>query len=189
MVLNDGSAEIRFARWGLIPSWAKDPSVGNKLANARAEGIETKPSFRSPFKRRRCGVLSDGFYEWANRPGEKLKVPYHFHLVPKSVYLFAGLWDVWRDPAGQTEIVSCCLITTEPNQIVQPVHDRMPVLLQRKDYEVWLSPADQPVEKLKACLASYPAERMTGFPVTRLVNSPKNDKPECVNPESADTNV
>jgi putative SOS response-associated peptidase YedK len=182
VILNDGSNAVREARWGLIPAWAKDPSIGNKLANARSEGIETKPSFRNSFKRRRCLVLADGFYEWANQPGEKLKVPYYFRLKDQSVYGFAGLWDTWRDPSGKTEILSCCLITTTPNAIVEDVHDRMPVILQPEFIPIWLSKDEQPVEQLKLCLEPYPAEQMESFMVSRIVNSPSNNKPECVQP-------
>ena len=182
VILNDGTNKIVEARWGLVPSWAKDPSIGNKLANARAEGIETKPSFRASFKRRRCLVLSDGFYEWANRPGEKLKVPYYFRLKDRNVYGFAGLWDLWRDPTGKTELLTFCLITTTPNEVVEKVHDRMPVILHPKFYSIWLSQEEQPVEQLKLCLQPYDAGAMESYMVSRIVNSPKNDKADCIEP-------
>ncbi len=179
VILNDGSNAITTARWGLIPSWAKDQSIGNRLANARSEGIETKPSFRGSFKRKRCLVLADGFYEWANRPGEKLRIPYYFRLTGKSVFGFAGLWDTWSDPTG-SEIITVCLITTSANQIVEPVHDRMPVILEERFYPIWLSTDEQPVERLKLCLRPYATAAMVSYPVSTIVNNPKNDKPECI---------
>lgn len=182
VILNDGSLEIREARWGLVPSWAKDPAIGNRMANARAESIESKPSFRSSFKKRRCLVIADGFYEWANRPGQKLKIPYYFRMRDKSVYGFAGLWDIWSDPEKKTELLTFCLITTTPNKIVEAVHDRMPVILDPRHYPVWLSQEDQPVEQLKLCLQPYPAEQMESYPVSRIVNSPSYDKAECIKP-------
>ena len=186
VILNDGSNRITEARWGLIPSWAKEPSIGNKLANARCEGIETKPSFRSQFKRRRCAVLADGFYEWANRPGEKLKIPYYFRMIGKEVFAFAGLWDIWKDPSGKVELLTCCLITTTPNRVVEPVHDRMPVILEQRFYKIWLSQDEQPIERLKMCLKPYPAPKMETFAVSTIVNSPKNDRPECCYPLGQD---
>ncbi|MEI6082855.1 MAG: SOS response-associated peptidase [Verrucomicrobiota bacterium] len=178
VVLNDGKLEVSKAKWGLIPTWAKDSTIGNKLANARCEGIAEKPSFRGPLKRRRCLVLADGFYEW--KP-TKPKTPYYFRLKSKAVFAFAGLWDVWRDPTGQ-EIVSCCLITTTPNAVVQSVHDRMPVILQPKFYDLWLSSQERTPAELTPALVPYPAAEMVGFPVATLVNKPQNDGPDCIQP-------
>lgn len=182
VVLNDGSNQITFARWGLVPGWAKDLAIGNKLANARAEGVDTKPSFRTSFKKRRCLVLADGFFEWANKPGSKLKIPYHFRLNSRQVFGFAGLWDVWHDPERKTELRTACIITTEANTVVEPVHSRMPVIVQERYYKIWLSTEEQPVERLKMCLESVPAARMEGYPVSTLVNSPKNDSPQNIEP-------
>lgn len=178
VILNNGKLEVSQARWGLIPAWATDPSIGNKLANARAEGIEAKPSFRTPFKRKRCLVLADGFYEWKQTTP---KTPHYFRLKNKAVFAFAGLWDVWRDPTG-AEAVTCCLITTTPNTLVKTVHDRMPVILQQQFYDLWLSEAAPPVEQLQKVLVPYPADEMEGFPVSNLVNKPQNDLPECIQP-------
>jgi putative SOS response-associated peptidase YedK len=180
VILNNGSDRISLARWGLVPSWAKDPTIGNKLANARAEGIEAKPSFRSSFKRKRCLVLADGFYEWANRPGQKLKIPYYFRLTSREIFGFAGLWESWKDPTGKTELLTVCLITTTPNLVVEPIHDRMPVILEPRFYKIWLSQEEQPTERLTRCLEPYPAAMMEKYAVSTIVNSPKNDKPECV---------
>ena len=180
VVLNDGSNTITLARWGLVPSWAKDAAVGHKLANARAEGIETKPSFRGSFKRKRCLVLADGFYEWQTRAGQKIKVPYYFRLTSREVFRFGGLWDTWKDPS--TELVTVSLITTTPNRVVELVHTRMPVILEPRYYQIWLSQDEQPTERLKRCLEPYPAAQMEAFAVSTVVNSPKNDSPQCVQP-------
>jgi len=178
VILNNGKLEVSRAQWGLIPSWANDPSIGNKLANARAEGIEAKPSFRTPFKRKRCLVVADGFYEWKQT---KPKVPYYFRMKNQAVFAFAGLWDVWHDPTG-AEVVTCCLITTTPNSLLATVHHRMPVILQKQFYDLWLSAAAPPVEQLQQVLVPYPAEEMEGFPVSTLVNKPQNDGPGCIEP-------
>jgi putative SOS response-associated peptidase YedK len=178
VVLNDGKREISQARWGLIPAWARDSALGNKLANARAEGIEAKPSFRNPFRRRRCLVWADGFYEW--KP-TKPKVPYYFRLKTREVFAFAGLWDVWREPTG-ADIVTCCLITTTPNRLLATVHNRMPVILPPQFDDLWLAEAPPPVEELLKVLRPYPAEAMEGFPVSTLVNIPQHDEPACIAP-------
>jgi putative SOS response-associated peptidase YedK len=178
VILNDGKLEVTAAKWGLIPSWAKDAGIGNKLADARSEGIAEKPSFRGPFKRRRCLVLADGFYEWKQT---KPKTPFYFHLKSKEVFAFAGLWDVWCDPARE-EVMTCCLITTTPNAVLEKVHHRMPVILQEKFYDLWLSEEERPREELEKVLVPYPAEEMEGFQVSTLVNKPQNDVPDCIQP-------
>jgi putative SOS response-associated peptidase YedK len=180
IVLNDGSNTIMLARWGLVPAWAKDPSIGNRLVNARAEGIESKACFRNSFKRRRCLVLSDGFFEWANRPGQKLKIPYYFRLTSREVFGIAALWDIWQEPRRKTQRLTVCLITTTPNLLVEKVHDRMPVIIEPRFYNIWLSQDEQPVERLKRCLEPYPAAQMESYAVSTIVNSPGNDRAECI---------
>ena len=137
VVLNTDNRTVSYAKWGLIPSWAKDPAIGNKIANARAEGVAEKPSFRGPFKKRRCLILADGFYEWKTNPQQKNKTPYYFQVDHGRVFGFAGLWDEWRGPDGN-EIKSCTIITTNPNPLVGEIHDRMPVILQPIYYPLWL---------------------------------------------------
>jgi len=179
VILNDeGQPEITTAKWGLIPSWSKDPAIGNKLANARAEGITEKPSFRTPFKRKRCLVLSDGFYEWRQT---KPKAPFYFRMKNKAVFAFAGLWDAWRDPSGE-EMRTCCLITTTPNSVVAKVHHRMPVILEETNYRLWLSEEEQSVEQLLKLLQPYPAEKMEGYEISTYVNKPENSGPQCIVP-------
>ena len=178
VTLNIPPHQISLARWGLIPVWAKDPKIGNSLANARAEGIESKPSFRTPFKQQRCLVFADGFYEWTQT---KPKTPHYFRMKSNAVFAFAGLWDTWRDPSG-SELTTCCLITTTPNSLLEKIHNRMPVILAPKFYDPWLAEGEQPVDELLKLLKPYPENEMVGYPVATIVNKPQNDVPECIQP-------
>ena len=184
VVLNDGSDRITQARWGLVPSWSKDASIGARLANARSEDIEKKPSFRDSFKRKRCLVLADGYYEWQAQSGSKLKVAWYFRLTSKEVFGFAGLWDTWKDPS--TELLTVCLITTAANSVVEPVHHRMPVIVQERFQKIWLSTEEQPIERLKLCLDAVPAAKMEKYAVSTLVNKPQNERPECIRPSGTE---
>lgn len=168
---------LQHLRWGLIPGWAKDGSIGSKLINARAETIAEKPSFRLAFKRRRCLVVADGFYEWQRQDSKKQ--PFYFHLQDKKPFGFAGLWEQWQSKDGET-IASCTIITTEANELMQPIHDRMPVILKQEDYDLWLDPEVQTPGKLQPLLQPYPTEAMAVYPVSTIVNSPRNNTPECL---------
>jgi putative SOS response-associated peptidase YedK len=168
----------------LIPSWAKDPEIGSRLINARSETLAEKPSFRSAFRRRRCLILADGFYEWKTIPGEKSKLPMFIHLKNGKVFAFAGLWEIWSAPDG-SEIRSCTIITTQPNEMMQSIHNRMPVILPINAYKDWLDPEERTPESLSQWLAPYPAGEMEAYPVSKLVNSPQNDVPECIQPMKA----
>lgn len=148
-----GKREFQQLRWGLIPSWAKDPSMGAKLINARAETVAEKPAFRSAFKHRRCLVLADGFYEWQRQNGKKQ--PFYFRLSDEQPFGFAGLWERWR--TEDEEITSCTILTTAANELLQPIHDRMPVILAPQDYDLWLNPQIQTPEPLQQLLCPYPA--------------------------------
>lgn len=181
VIPNDGRLALDFFLWGLIPSWAKDPSIGKRLINARAETLAQKPSFRSAYRRRRCLVLADGFYEWQKRPGSNFKIPYYIRLKSGKPFAFAGLWEQWFSPDG-SEITSCAIITTRPNELIAPFHNRMPVILWLDAYLQWLDPAERSPVDLNALLSPYPAERMIAYPVSRMVNSPQNDSPECIQP-------
>ena len=172
--------ECQLLRWGLIPSWSKDSRMGAKLINARAETLTEKPSFRSAFKRRRCLVLADGFYEW-KRLGTK-KQPYYFHLQNKQPFAFAGLWEQWQSPENE-KIISCTIVTTDANELLQPIHNRMPVILHQKDYEKWLDPQLQNTELLQELLQPYPAEEMTAHAVSTRVNNPKHTSLDCIRPQ------
>ena len=169
--------EFKLLYWGLIPSWAKDTKMGAKLINARAETVDEKPAFRSAFKKRRCLVLADGFYEWQQQNGKKQ--PYYFRVEDGKPFAFAGLWEHWESPDGE-EIDSCTIITTQANEILQPIHDRMPVILNPKDYDHWLDPMQKP-EQLQQLLQPYSSTEMTCYPVSTKVNKPTNDTPELIN--------
>lgn len=171
--------KIQRLRWGLIPSWAKDQSMGAKLINARAETVAEKPAFRRAFKRQRCLVVADGFYEWQQQDGKKQ--PYYFRLSNGKPFGFAGLWEEWQS-SEQERIKSCTILTTQANELLQMVHDRMPVILQQENYDLWLDPQVHDVELLQPLLRPYPSEAMTSYPVTTLVNSPRNNSAECITP-------
>lgn len=161
--------EIAFLRWGLIPSWAKDASMGAKLINARSETVTEKPSFREAFKRRRCIIPADGFYEWQRTAGGK-KQPYFFQLRQSVPFGFAGLWDRWAGEDGQS-VDSCTILTTEANELLRLVHDRMPVILHTDDYELWLDDDPRKVELRRELLRPYDAVEMMAYPVGMSVNS------------------
>jgi putative SOS response-associated peptidase YedK len=165
-------------RWGLIPHWAKDAKLGNKLINARAETLFEKPSFRDAVKRRRCLIIADGFYEWRQTPQGR-RVPVYVRLKSKEPFGFAGLWDVWSSPEGQT-LKTCTIVTTEPNDLIRPIHDRMPVIVPRELEELWLDPSPKAPGELARVLRPYRAEELELFDVSSIVNSPANDGPECI---------
>ena len=180
---NNGKNTADFFMWGLIPSWSKDPSIANKLINARGETIAEKPSFRGGFKYKRCLILTDGFYEWKAAQGEKTKTPYYIHMKDRKPFAFAGLWDEWQSPDGGV-LRTCTIITTEPNELMSTLHNRMPVILDPADYSQWLDPAPHAKhpESLLPLIRSFPADRMSAYPVSTMVNSPGNDRAECILP-------
>lgn len=164
-------------RWGLIPSWAKDSTIGNKLINARAETVDTKPSFRYSFKSRRCLIPADGFYEWKQEG--KIKKPYRIVLKNGSLFAFAGLWDFWVSPKGEI-INSCTIITTTPNSLIEPLHDRMPVILSTEQEEIWCDNNLQDVTQLKSMLKPCPADLLVAYEVSPILNSSKIDDERCI---------
>ncbi|WP_347321164.1 SOS response-associated peptidase [Rossellomorea sp. RS05] len=165
-------------RWGLVPHWAKEVKIGYKMINARAEGIEEKPSFREPFRKKRCLIIADGFYEW--KQVDDRKQPYRFVMKDGKPFAFAGLWETWKK--GDAPLHTCTIITTTPNALTEDVHERMPVILKRSDYARWLDPSNQAVDELKSLLVPYPAEEMELYAVSELVNSPKNDVADVLSP-------
>jgi putative SOS response-associated peptidase YedK len=179
VVANDGLNKLDYYLWGLIPSWAKDPEIGNRLINARAETLAEKPAFRAAFRRRRCLILANGFYEWQKNPDGKTKTPMYIHLASGTPFAFAGLWELWTSPDG-SEVRSCTIITTQPNALMAPIHNRMPVILPAEAHSTWLDPTDRRPEDLNTLLKPYPAAEMIAYQVSRLVNSPNNDTPECI---------
>jgi putative SOS response-associated peptidase YedK len=169
--------KLEMLRWGLIPSWAKDPAIGNKMINARAETVAEKPSFRSAFKNRRCLIIADGFYEWQKTNNGKQ--PYHIKMEDGSPFAFAGLWETWKD---DEEIRSCTIITTGANNLMEEIHHRMPVILHPEDYALWLDPDFDEKEPLTTLLKPFPADAMEAYPVSRRVNKPSNNEPSVLEP-------
>jgi putative SOS response-associated peptidase YedK len=176
---NTGENKAEFFIWGLVPSWAKDPSIGSRLINARAETLSEKPSFKASYKYKRCLVPADGFYEWKAIEDAKGKVPHYIQLKTGRPFAFAGLWAEWRDATG-AELRSCTIITTTPNQLLAAIHNRMPVILAREHWARWLEPAGREPEALEQLLQPYPADLMRAFPVSTLVNNPATDRAECI---------
>jgi putative SOS response-associated peptidase YedK len=178
---NNRPDRFEFFHWGLIPSWAKDKSIGSRMINARAETLAGKPAFRTALRKRRCLVPADGFYEWRKEADGKTKTPMYIRLRDTKPFAFAGLWEVWRSPDG-TSVPSCTLITTTANNLVEGIHDRMPVIIPPEAYERWLDPKERDLSELRDLLKPYPAEEMEAFPVAKTVNSPANETDECVKP-------
>ncbi len=172
-IIQDDKKRLVTMRWGLIPSWAKDKSIGNKLINARAETVSEKPSFRTPFKRKRCLIVADGFYEWQKKGGEKQ--PFYIHLKSGKPFAFAGLFDVWE--SSEETITSCTIITTEANELMEPIHDRMPVMLSKKEADFWIANQHEP-KALLELLKPYPSKLMEVYAVSKAVNSPANNSPK-----------
>jgi len=178
---NNGKNKADFFIWGLIPMWAKDPSIGSRLINARGETIAEKPSFRGSFKHKRCLILADGFYEWKTIRGQKTKQPYFIYTKDRKPFAFAGLWDSWESADGSS-IKTCTIITTQPNELMETLHNRMPVILHPRDYKKWLDASPQAPENLLSLIKPYPADDMSAYPVSKLVNTPTNDSPQLVVP-------
>ncbi len=170
-------------QWGLVPSWSKDPAIGQKLINARAETLAEKPSFRTAFKRRRCLVPADGFFEWKGEKGSKQ--PFFIRMKSQSPFAFAGLWEHWEGVDG--ELTTFTIVTTEPNELLATVHTRMPVIIARSDYDAWLDHNVQNGELLIPLLTPYAAEEMEMYPVTKAMSNPSYESPTIVEPVAAET--
>jgi len=172
----DRQREMVLLRWGLIPSWAKETRGGYRMINARAETVVDKPAYRAAFRRRRCLIPADGFYEWQQTNAGKQ--PWYFRMKRRGVFAFAGMWEHWE---GKDEVIeSCSIIVTGANDTVRPVHDRMPVIIEPADYEHWLDPHIQQADSLKPLLRPYPPDNMTACPVSTRVNSPANNDADCI---------
>lgn len=171
--------QFKMMHWGLIPKWAKDSKIASKLINARAETVAEKPAFKSAFRKRRCLVLADGFYEWQQQENKKQKQPYYFRLKDEQPFAFAGLWEQWENPSGEV-VNSCTLLTTDANELMRPIHNRMPVILNPNDYERWLDPDVKEPEPLQPLLRPYSTQEMLAYPVSTAVNRPSNDNAECI---------
>lgn len=174
--------QVEFFHWGLIPSWAKDPKIGNRMINARSETLAEKPSFRSAYKRRRCLILADGYYEWKQVPGDRRKQPVYIRLQSQKPFALAGLWEIWQAEGMDKPIRSCTIITCPPNALLEKIHHRMPVILPQDAYAEWLSPDERSADSLQPLLVPYSDEEMEAYPVSTFVNRPTNDSLACIAP-------
>ena len=184
-VPNTPEKQVEFFHWGLIPSWAKDPKIGNRMINARSETLAEKPSFREAYKRRRCLILADGYYEWQKIPGDRAKQPVYIRLKSQKPFAVAGLWETWQTEGMDEPLRSCTIITCPPNTLLKEIHHRMPVILPQDAYAEWLSPNQRSADVFQPLLIPYPDEEMEAYPVSRFVNRPMNDSPECIAPLDA----
>lgn len=184
VIANNRPDRLEFFQWGLIPSWAKEPAIGNKMINARGETLAEKPSFKTAYKRRRCLVPADGFYEWRKNPGSKSKTPLYIRVHEGQPFAFAGLWESWHSPEGDN-ILSCTIITTAPNDFMAEIHNRMPVILAPEAYDLWLDPAERSPAELDSLLKPCPAAWLSAYPVSTTVNSPTNETAACIAPVEA----
>lgn len=176
---SESGRELALLRWGLIPPWAKDLSIGARMINARAETAAEKPAFRGAMKQRRCLILADGFYEWQTTGSGKQ--PFYFRVEGGRPFAFAGLWEQWRNHQGD-QIHSCTILTTEANELVRPLHDRMPVILRLDDYERWLDPSLRDAAAVADLLAPYSPDAMETYPVSKAVNRVSNEGVELIAP-------
>ena len=173
---------LDFLRWGLVPYWADDPSIGNRMINARSEGVADKPAFKWSFRKQRCLIPTDGFYEWKKEG--KLKQPYHIRRKDRRPFAFGGLWARWKPKGevGAEPLDTFTIITTDANELIKPLHNRMPVILDPASFDLWLDPAVDDRERLLELLGPYDGNQMETVPVSRAVNSPANDTPDCIQP-------
>jgi putative SOS response-associated peptidase YedK len=181
IVGSDDGRVLELMKWGLVPSWSKDPKIGYKMINARAETVAEKASFKAALKKRRCLIPADGFYEWKKSEG-KNKTPMYIQMESGEPFAFAGLYEFWKAPEEDTWLKSCTIITTTPNSLMETIHDRMPAILKPGDYDQWLDPAQQGMEAVMPLLAPFDASQMKAFAVSTMVNSPAYDGPGCIQP-------
>jgi putative SOS response-associated peptidase YedK len=174
---DEGGRRLEMLRWGLVPSWAEDPEIGARMINARSETAPEKPSFRSAFRRRRCLIAADGFYEWKRENGGKQ--PYYFRMQDGRPFAFAGLWESWEK--GDGILRTCTILTTRANPVLEDIHERMPVILPPDAYNAWLDP-DADREELGELTIPYPGDDLETYPVSRFVNSPRNNDERCIEP-------
>ena len=178
-----GVTEAEMIRWGLVPSWAKDPSIGNRMANVRSDTALDKGSFRAAMQKRRCLMPADVFYEWQDVPGQKRRKPYAVAIRDGEIFALGGLWEAWRAKESGEWLITCAILTTEPNELLEPIHDRMPVIVKEDDYASWISPATAAVE-VRRMVQPYPDELMRTWEIGVLVNDPKTDDASILTPVS-----
>ena len=181
ILLKDAGVRMALFQWGLIPPWAKDPSIGNRMINARRETLAERPSFRDAFRAQRCLVIADGFYEW-RRAARGPKTPYYVRLKSHEPFTFAGLWSRWRPPSGD-DVLTCTIVTGDANELLEPIHDRMPVVIPPANRDAWLDPEHREAESLLALLRTGDPQEMEMYPVSRYVNSPANEGARCIEVE------
>ncbi len=179
VVVNEEGNRLITCRWGLIPPWSRDADIANRMINARAETLAEKPSFKGPFKKHRCLVIADGFYEWKKTAGGK--VPVYVSMKSGRPFGFAGLYSDWKPPEGEI-IRTCTIVTTRPNSLLEPIHNRMPAIIRPEDRKTWLDPEERDAQKLASLLEPYSSEELDAWEVSRAVNSPANDSPENIKP-------
>jgi putative SOS response-associated peptidase YedK len=188
VISNDHPDRFDYYVWGLVPSWAKDPAIGNRMINARSETLAEKPAFNKPLRRRRCLIPADGFYEWKPSPSGKKggKTPMYIQMKNHKPFAFAGLWEHWQSPDG-TEVYSATIITTQANSFMKEFHDRMPVIMPPDRYQDWLDPEERDPYEMLEMLGPYPGDELQSHPVSTTVNSPKNENPKCIDPVEKET--
>jgi putative SOS response-associated peptidase YedK len=180
----EGERLLEIMKWGLIPSWSKDPKISNKLINARAEGINEKPSFRSAFKSRRCLIVADGFYEW-RKNDDGTKTPMHIRMEDGEPFGFAGLYEHWKEPESGEWLTTCTIITTTPNDLMAPIHNRMPVIMPHESYSLWLDRDIQEAGELLPLLKPFDPDKMTAYAVSTRVNNVANESSELITPQNS----
>jgi putative SOS response-associated peptidase YedK len=183
-IRNTGKKIVEPIRWGLVPSWAKDVKVGYKMINARSETLDEKPAYRTAIRKKRCLILADGFYEWKHPKRSKAKIPYYIRLKIKNPFALAGLWEEWMPPEKDEPLRTCTVITTDSNNVVEKIHSRMPVILNREDYKFWLDPAEHKAEEFRELFKPYTSNELDAYQVSSKVNKAGYDSPELINPVS-----
>jgi putative SOS response-associated peptidase YedK len=181
-VRNTSDKIVEPLRWGLVPSWTKDIGMGSKMINARCETLAEKPAYRTAVKNRRCIVLANGFYEWTQTRGSKTKIPYYIQLKNREPFAIAGLWDEWKPPDKEKPLRTCTIVTTDSNELVRELHNRMPVILNRDATNLWLDPATHKAEDFKDLFLPYPSTELEVYQVSSRVNKPGHDSPELIKP-------
>ena len=179
VVVQPSQRHLEAFKWGLVPFWAKDPKIGNRMINARAETLAEKPAYRAALKRRRCLIPASGFFEW--KKAEKEKIPHYIHMADDYPFAMAGLWEEWTSPADEI-LHTCTIITTQANAFMTPIHHRMPVILDPESQSAWLDPSQEDPAVLTSLLQPYPDDHLTAYPVSKQVNKPINDTPDCIEP-------
>ncbi|KEO82424.1 SOS response-associated peptidase [Tumebacillus flagellatus] len=179
VIRHEGKNRIGQLKWGLVPSWAKDVSIGYKTINAKSETVAEKPAFKTSFQRKRCLIPADGFYEWQKSAGSKTKQPMRILLKNREIFSMAGLYDTWTSPEGE-KLHTCTILTTKPNPLVSGIHDRMPVILRREDEELWLDREHFDPDLLTSLLVPYSADEMFTYPVDAMVGNVRNEVPACI---------